>query len=334
MGLVNYTPAFNITGHDLINKRLQSLSLIDSPGYISDTLTIVINIEDVQRHNWPKSSDQLTVELGWKESGLVSMGTFTISKIKPLYLPKRLQITATAAQFNAKSGDVKLRRSQSYIDKTLGDIVKTCASRLQLLPRIHKQLSDVAIDHIDQKNETDLSFLQRLAIKYDAVVKPVDQNLVFSMRGQSKTLTGKELAPVPLQLYSGNKAPQNALLSVSFVEPEKNQFKGVRADWYDIDNAEIVRYQTGQEPFKQLTGRFKSAAQAIDAAQSELKRTYRQNFKVSYSVAGEPLLMAEGAINLSGFDEEHINGLYSNDRITHSYSNGTYKTSGEASAIL
>ena len=123
------------------------------------------------------------------------------------------------------------------------------------------------IAHIDQKNETDLSFLQRLAVKYDAVVKPVDGKLVFSRRGQTKSLSGQSVPAVELQLYQGEKAPHNALLAVSFVEPERDQFLGVRADFHDIAAAEIIRFETGQTPFKQLPGRFKDQGEAIEAAE-------------------------------------------------------------------
>ena len=61
----------------------------------------------------------------------------------------------------------------------------------------------------------------------------------------------------------------------------------------------------------------------------------RQGLKISFTVAGEPELMAEGLANLVGFDEDHLNGKYSNDRVTHIFTpGGTYKTRVEASVLL
>jgi len=335
MGLVNFTPAFNLVGHENLNRRTQSITLTDSPGYTSDTLKIVVNMQDKPRKSWPRSGDEISLELGWLESGLVDMGKFVIAKVKPLYLPKRAEITATSAPLNAKAGDKKPRRSQTYNETTLGDIINTCAGRLGMSARVHPDFSSKLIDHLDQKNETDLAFLHRLAIKHDAVVKPVDGHLVFSRRGQSKTLSGQNLAPVELQLYVGDKAPFNAFISIDFVEPERHQFLGVRADWFDQDKSEIVRYELGQSPFKQLPGRYKTSALAIDAAQGELARMARQGIKVNYTVPGNPLLMAEGSVNLTGFEEDHLNGPYSNDRIIHSLIPGqSYRTQGTASVQL
>lgn len=335
MGLINYTPAFNLVGHEALNRRAQSIVLTDSPGYTADTLKIVVNMEGKPRQEWPRSGDNIALELGWLESGLVNMGKFVIAKVKPLYLPKRAEITATSAPFNAKSGDKKMRQSHTYSETTLGEIVQTCADRLGMSARVHPDLSGISLVHVDQKNETDLSFLHRLATKYDAVVKPVDGHLVFSRRGQSKTLSGQSLEPVQLQLYQGDKSPYNALVSVGFVEPERDQFLGVRADWFDEDAVEIVRYQVGEAPFKQLPGRYKTSQSAIEAATGELSRMARQGIKVTYTVPGNPLLMAEGTINLTGFDEDHLNGPYSNDRVTHSLIPGqSYQTQGAASVQI
>lgn len=333
MGL-NYTPQFEIN-NALLQNRVERLVLTDSAGYQSDTLNLTVNMAGIDRANWPRSGTELTVKLGWLESGLVEMGSFIISKITPKYLPKKAEITATAAPFNAKAGRLKLRRSETYTDVTLGDLVRYIANRINLSPRVHADFDALKIAHIDQKNESDLSFLQRLASKFDAAVKPINDLLVFGRRGQTKTLSGKPVPVVSLQLYSGNKAPQNALLSVDFTEPERDMYRGVYADFIDSDNAEIVRYKTGQDPFKQLTGRYNSPEDAVNAAKGELMRLKRGGIKVKFSVAGDPNIMAESAIDLSGFDEDHLNGKYSNDIVTHTFIPGeTYKTSGTASALV
>jgi phage protein D len=334
---INYTPAFNIRGPEIVNQRMQSLTVTDSPGYISDTIRIMVNMEGVAKNSWPKSGDTIGVELGWQETGLTDMGDYTVSKIKPLYLPKRAEIIATSAPFNAMPDtDAKRRRSETYTETTLAEIVQYCAKRMGMSARIHPDFNSLSIVHIDQKNETDLSFLQRLAGPIDAVVKPIDGNLVFSRRGQSKSLTGQSLTPVELQLYKGDRAPFNALLEVDFVEPERDLFQGVKADWFNIDTGEIVRFEKGQSPFKQLPGRYKTELEAASAIDGELRRMKREGIKVFYTAPCNPLLMAEGSINLTGFDDdEQLNGLYSNDKVTHTLIPGrVFKTTGEASALL
>lgn len=336
MGLVNLTPDFDIPELTKFKGRITQITAQDISGYSSDAVTIHINMQDKVIDDLPKSGSDITLKMGWLESGLLSMGKFTISNIKPQFKPKMVVITALASPFNANpKNETKLRRSETYENKTINDIVTACAQRMELTPRVHADFQSLTIEHIDQKNETDLSFLQRLSIKFDAVVKPVDGKLVFSRKGQEKTLSGEAIPIVELQHYNGNKAPYNALLQVSFDLPERSQFLGLRADWYDIDNAEIVRLEHGQEPFKQLAGRFKSAETAYNSIHAELRRMDREGVKVNFTVAGNPSLMAEGVINLSGFDDDRLGGQYSIDTVTHSFiAKQSFKTMVTASALV
>ena len=64
-------------------------------------------------------------------------------------------------------------------------------------------------------------------------------------------------------------------------------------------------------------------------------RLKRGGIKVKYSVAGNPNIMSESAIDLNSFEEDQLNGKYSNDTVTHSFIPGeTHKTSGTASALI
>lgn len=335
MGLINYTPQFLIAGNDDLNKLTEHLVLIDSPGLVADTLTLTVNMKNIPRSQWPRSGDELHLKLGWKESGLVDMGKFTVSKVKPVYLPKKAIIIASPAPFNAQAGGKKVRRSETYTDCTLGDLVRYCANRLGLSSRVHPDFENKQITHIDQKNESDLAFLSRLALRHDAVAKPINGLLVFSKRGQSRSLSGQSLQPIPLQLYEGKKSPHNAFKSVSFVEPEREIYRGVIADWYNQDQAEIVKFQVGQSPFKQLPGRFADEQKAKDAAIGELSNMARNGIKASYTVAGEPMLMSEAPVNFTGFDEDQLNGDYSNDRVEHVMTPGSsYVVNAQCSAML
>ncbi|MCY0611600.1 contractile injection system protein, VgrG/Pvc8 family, partial [Klebsiella pneumoniae] len=49
------------------------------------------------------------------------------------------------------------------------------------------------VDHIDQTNESDGSFLMRLAGQYGAISSVKNGNLLFTRQGQGKSATGKPL---------------------------------------------------------------------------------------------------------------------------------------------
>jgi len=332
---VGYTPVFEIPELNSLQKRILSISIDDNPGYQSDTASLTINMHGLSIDELPKSGQKVSIYLGWKEVGLYDMGRFTLGKTKVSYHPKRVTITALASPFNADPGtEAKLRRSETYAQTTINEIVKACASRLKLTPRVHPELQSIVVEHEDQVNETDLSFLQRIENKYDAVVKPIDGLLIFSKRGQLKNLSGKTYPPVELALVSPNtqSSPHNAFQMVEFDIPERVQFRGVTADWYDEENAKIIKLEKGKEPFKQIPGRFKGPKEAFDQIESELKRIKRNGIHTNFQVAGNPEIQAEGAIVLSGFDEDRLNGAYSADKVNHSMVAGqSFKTTVTAS---
>lgn len=49
-----------------------------------------------------------------------------------------------------------------------------------------KELSDKLVEHIDQTNESDGSFLMRLARQYGAIASVKNGNLLFIRQGQGK----------------------------------------------------------------------------------------------------------------------------------------------------
>lgn len=333
MGL-KITPVFRITGPNeaAYNTRATSIVVKDNPGYQTDSLSITLSATDLV-HNI-KSGDQITLEWGYKEDAtLFDMGTFTVSKAKPLFLPKRLAIiaTANALHINAPS---KARRSQTYSGLHVFEIVAEIAARLNLTAKVHNSLAEKLLVHIDQKNESDLSFLQRLASSYDAVAKAVDGNLIFAPRGLIKNQSGQTLEPVLLVVPNSTKsAPYNALISLDVEIPEREQFMGIKADFHNQKTALSTSVQVGTEPFGNIPGRFADEAQAKAAATAELSRIKRQSLKCTFSAPGNPKIMSEAPIKIMGADDL-VDGDWSCDQIQHQWVNGSFITSGSASAVV
>ncbi len=57
--------------------------------------------------------------------------------------------------------------------------MRKIAGRHNLKPAIGDALAKIAIAHIDQTHESDLSFLTRLSKRYDAVMNVKDSHLLF-----------------------------------------------------------------------------------------------------------------------------------------------------------
>ena len=184
-------PAFRVVadGTDITDKirdRLISLRITDQAGQQSDSLEITVDDRD-KRMPAPRYGAWLRVWLGYDRP--VFMGAYAVDEVDLSCGPRSMVIKATAAQTAPEL--VKESRTQSWGNKTLGQIVQEIAKRNGLQPVISKPLSDIQIKHEDQTNETDQAFLTRLAEKYKATIKPADGKLVVVERGKGAA------SPVP-----------------------------------------------------------------------------------------------------------------------------------------
>ncbi|MDM3598807.1 contractile injection system protein, VgrG/Pvc8 family, partial [Proteus mirabilis] len=75
----------------------------------------------------------------------------------------------------------------SYHQKTLGDIVRTIAGRNYVTAVVDPGLDTVNIEHIDQTNESDGSFLTRLVQLNGATACVKNWSLLFMVQGGNTT---------------------------------------------------------------------------------------------------------------------------------------------------
>ncbi|STI81064.1 Late control protein D protein [Escherichia coli] len=97
--------------------------------------------------------------------------------------PDRLTIRARSADFRET---LNTRREKSWHKTTVGEVVKEIAARHKLKMALGKDLSDKPVEHIDQTNESDGSFLMRLARQYGAIASVKNGNLLFIRQGRVK----------------------------------------------------------------------------------------------------------------------------------------------------
>ncbi|EBU7629438.1 late control protein D, partial [Salmonella enterica subsp. enterica serovar Virchow] len=72
------------------------------------------------------------------------------------------------------------------------------AARHNLKVALGKDLTDKVLDHMDQTNESDASFLMKLARQYGAIASVKDGNLLFIRQGQGRTASGKPLPVITI----------------------------------------------------------------------------------------------------------------------------------------
>ena len=224
------TPIYQITldGKDLTSKispRLNHLSLDESRSDEADTLMLSLDDAD-GKLALPKRGEVVRVAFGWSDTGLVDKGSFTINEIEHAGTPDMLTIQARSASMTKGLGE---RKEKSWHGETIGAIVRKIAGAHGLKPAITEALAEIVIAHIDQTHESDMSFLTRLAKRYDAVMNVKDTHLLFVPIGHGTSVSGKALAPVELTRKDGDHHRYHV--------SERENYAGVRAFYHATGKA-------------------------------------------------------------------------------------------------
>ncbi|EXU76042.1 phage late control D family protein [Erwinia mallotivora] len=217
-------PAFRLTleGADItqtLEKRLLSLTLTDNRGFEADQLDIELDDADGQLM-LPRRGVSLSLALGWKDEALFPKGTFTVDEIEHTGTPDRLVLRARSADFRQT---LNIKREKSWHKTSVGEIVKDIAGRHKLLPALGDDVAKMEIDHLDQTNESDASFMMRLAQQCGAVACVKNGNLLFIRQGQGRTASGKALPVITLQRKDGD--------GHRFTLADRDAYTGVIASW-------------------------------------------------------------------------------------------------------
>lgn len=275
-------PIFSLEadGQDITVKvadRLSSLTLTDNRGFEADQLDIVLDDSDGMLA-LPPLGAELRLALGWKATGLVDKGTYTVDEVSHDGAPDILTIRARSVDL--RSG-LSTKRERSFHELTVGDIVRTIAGENELKAEISAQLEAEVIEHLDQTNESSINLLTRMAGRFDAIATVKNGKLLFILAGSGTSASGKPLGKVTITRQDGDQH--------HFNQADGRNFTHVKASWYDTESsikdeviwskAEDDAENSGKMPptasavvtgnFKTISGVFKSRAAARRAAQKE-----------------------------------------------------------------
>ncbi|EAB7708376.1 TPA: phage late control D family protein [Salmonella enterica] len=224
LNLHSKSPAFSIVieGKDVttvLDTRLMSLTLTDNRGFEADQLDLELDDAD-GLIALPRRGAVIQLALGWKGQPLFPKGAFTVDEIEHSGTPDRLTIRARSADFRET---LNTRREKSWHQTTVGEVVKEIAARHKLKMALGKDLTDKALDHLDQTNESDASFLMKLARQYGAIASVKDGNLLFIRQGQGRTASGKPLPVITITRKAGD--------GHRFTLADRGAYTGVIASW-------------------------------------------------------------------------------------------------------
>ncbi|MFT4015291.1 MAG: contractile injection system protein, VgrG/Pvc8 family [Paracoccus sp. (in: a-proteobacteria)] len=189
------TPDFKViaAGADItpqIKDRLLGLTITDEAGTKSDTVEILLDDRD-GLIELPAPDAPLLVLLGYRETGLIPMGLFTSDEVMVTSPSATLTIRAKAADLG---GSIKDQKARGWDKTTISEIVGKIAGEHDLTPKVSARFQAVRIEHIDQADESDISFLDRLGRDHDALVSVKGGHPAVHGQGQGRGSHGQRPA--------------------------------------------------------------------------------------------------------------------------------------------
>ncbi|MRN37215.1 late control protein [Neisseria sp. N95_16] len=222
-------------------SRIISLSITDKRGFEADELTITLDDSDGLLALPPKAAE-ITVQLGYMETGVVDKGKYKIAEVIWSGAPDTISITAHSADVAEKFAESV---EKSWHKQTIKAIVEQIAQKHGYQPIIGKAFMQETIDHIDQSNESDAAFLSRLAQRYDAIATVKGGRLLFVSAGEATTANGEPLPVITLTRHDGD--------SFNFRYSSTESYNAVRAYYIDKKTGkkqEIVIAEGNYDPVK------------------------------------------------------------------------------------
>lgn len=288
-------PAFKITADKkdvtaLIAQRLVSINITDETGLISDTCEILLDNRD-EKLEIPPRGAVLEVSLGYEDKPLTKMGSYIVDDVELSSLPLQMRITGKASNTLDKnlSKKIKAPKSKSWHGYTLVGILTAIASNHGFKAVVDEYFKQIYISHIDQTDESDISFLTSLAKNYGAFVKLSLGRLLFFRKGISVSETGKEL---PTIKFSASQI-SDWKLRVSDME----KFGKVIAKWHNFATGKEENVFVGtNDPAYTMRYKFVSADRALEAAKAKLSEFKQGAENLTFSTIGNPSLSAENKI--------------------------------------
>ena len=351
------TPQFKVTvsteengAQDItqdVTKRFGSLSITDNRGFEADMLDLELTDHDGLLAIPPRNAI-IEVAIGWKGEQLINKGKYTVDEVQWSGAPDKLTIRARAADMK---GSLTTPKERSFHNIKIGDLIAKIAQENELADYCSAKLDKKIISHIDQTNESDINLLSRLAKEYDAIATVKNGVLLFMPTGLAKTASGKDMERMEINKKKGD--------SYTFSIVENNNYKAVRAYWYNTDtgkkgevlideNSKITQVNrttktgkksklkkttvqqgapvtTDSEQIKTLRHTYKHEISAITGAKSAFDKLKRGVATFSLTLAeGDPMLMPETPVQLKGFKAEIDNTDWLITQVIHSISDSGY----------
>ncbi len=307
----------------VVQDRLVSAEVVDVGDEEADSFELTLD-DRPPGIATPPTGAELSVDLGFAGSGTAQMGRFVASEIEQQGPPATLTIRAQAADM---LHELKAPRTRSWTDHTIGTLVDAIAVRHGLEPRVDPDLRAVALPHVDQVDESDISLLRRLAsYQLDVVAKVAIGRLMFLRR----QILANDLS------RSATRIERTETVEYHVLRADRGMYGAVAARWREFDVGELKEEVVGDPnvgPTYALPETYPDRASAHNAATTRLRALQRGTRTGRLVLSpGRPGLAAESAVQLVGWGAG-VDGVWVATRARHAVAEDGYRTHLEIEAV-
>lgn len=327
MNIYGYTPAFEVWGGgqnltaNFLNRTISVEIELSYGDGMANTCTIVVDDRD-WLVNTVRPEDGIEIYLGYKEIGLAYLGAYKIDRVRYSFPPKQISIHGNAVDFR---GSIKGAVTNSFTDKTVGDVLKDTLQKVGYSLEIDGKIGDIKLPFF-QGTSSPLGILDQLARQYGGAVSVNGSTVKVSERDSGKSASGVAMNRIAL-------GPEN-FAHVDVEHTVRSLYDKVVATYRDKDKNEDVEVssntkasgfvtQGGSDGSSDRTFRIKGthlskeqAQAAADAAMTRLADNLGQA-QLEFAV-GDPWVGAGQPISIIN-TREGIDGSYVADLVKHQY---------------
>lgn len=298
----------------LFFERLISLTVTDREGVQSDTIDL--SFSDAPPHfASPRRGAVILVTLTTPRG--VFVGRYVVDSVEHGFLPYTITVRGHAAD---QRGEMKTHKSRHWDDTSVKHVVEEVARDHGLDTRIAASVSDHVYPWLGQQDETDLSFLERLAKRHGALFTIKNGTLLWLDRGRGETAAGTGLAVTTI------RTSDIVVGTLRLMDTDTGSARTVKANWQDRDSAARRSVEAEADPQADgthlLRDAYGSEAEAQRAADAKAKDMARSSTNLTGTLVGMPGLAAGQPLAIAGVHPELDGQTFITEEVAHSYSKG------------
>jgi phage protein D len=316
-----------ITEH--IEPDLLGFTYVDNASGAADDVSIRLKDKSGKwMDNWAPATKDLIkptiVATNWKSDGSIqklACGTFLVDDIGYSGRPQVMDLGAVSTPSNTNFMTVD--KSRTWKEATIKKIAQTIADAAGV-SLYFDSATNPAIKYIEQSETPDVSFLFDLCAKYGLAMKVYNQKIVIFSEAAYEAKSSK-MTITENMLESGWSA-KNTLTD--------SGYDGCKIAYMSHKDGRTLKYTYKAGTGNKIYSTNETADSLADAqllAKNKLRELNKQQYTMSFSIAGELTLRASNVVKMSDFGI--FDGNYYIDKVTRTIG-GEFTASFEVHKVL